>query len=61
MAKLKELRLKKFLSQAELAKESGISEGTINRLEKGNTHEPNFKTIRDLAKALGVDPHEIEF
>jgi transcriptional regulator with XRE-family HTH domain len=61
MAKLKEIRLKNFLSQAELAKKSGVSEATINRIEKGNTHKPAFKTIRDLADALGVEPAEIEF
>jgi transcriptional regulator with XRE-family HTH domain len=58
--KLKELRLKKYISQADLAKESGVSEATINRLEKG-LHKPSFKTIRDLAKALGVEPGDIEF
>jgi transcriptional regulator with XRE-family HTH domain len=60
MATLKELRLKKCISQEDLAKESGVTASTINRLEKGY-QKPNFKTIRALAVALGVEPHEIEF
>jgi transcriptional regulator with XRE-family HTH domain len=57
---LKELRLKNYLSQAELAHKAGLSMATINRLENGRT-KPVFKTIRVLAKALGVEPRDIEF
>ena len=60
MGKLKELRLKLFISQAELAKRAGIAAETVNRLERGR-RKPSFITIRKLAKALGVEPGEIEF
>ncbi len=48
------------MSQADLAKKVGVSEGTINRLEKGH-NKPRWSTIRKLAEALGVKPEEIEF
>ncbi len=60
MSSLKKLRLKNYLSQAELARKAGLSTITINRLENGRT-KPAFKTVRVLAKALGVEPGEIEF
>ena len=59
MAKLREIREKQFLTQVELADKAQISEITLNRLEKGR-QKPRFMTIRKLAKALGVEPGEIE-
>ena len=60
MATLRQLREGKFISQNDLAQESGIATTTINRLEKGR-HKPRFVTIRKLAKALGVEPNKIDF
>ncbi|MDN4185460.1 MAG: helix-turn-helix transcriptional regulator [Dehalococcoides mccartyi] len=57
---LREHRLDKFWSQAELAKQAGIGADTVNRLENGKQN-PSFITIRKLAKALEVKPEEIEF
>ena len=58
--KLKELRIKAVLSQEDLARLANISAATVNRLEQGK-QRPNFVTIRKLAKALGVEPGDIEF
>jgi len=60
MPKLKELRIKAVLSQRDLAALSGVGLTTINRLENG-IQKPTFKTMRKLAKALKVQPSEIEF
>ena len=60
MPTLREIRRKKVISQAELAKVSGVAEGTISRIETGK-HVPQFVTIRKLAKALGVEPGDIAF
>lgn len=60
MPTLKELREKLFLSQEDLAHEAGVAKSTINRLEKG-LEKPKFVTIRRLAKALGVEPGQIDF
>ena len=53
--RLKELREDATLSARELAEKAGVHENTILRLEgdKGGAHP---KTIRKLAKALGVEP-----
>ena len=60
MTKLRLLRERLFITQAELAEYAGIALVTLNRLEKGK-QKPSFKTIRKLAKAFGVEPGEIEF
>jgi len=60
MTKLRVLRERLFITQTELAEAAGISLVTLNRLENNN-QKPSFKTIRKLAKALGVEPGEIEF
>jgi transcriptional regulator with XRE-family HTH domain len=56
--KLKELRERAFLTQADLAEKSGVAEATINRLELGK-REARISTIRRLAQALGVQPKEL--
>ena len=60
MTKLRVLRERLFITQAELAKDAGIALVTLNRLEN-NKQKPSFKTIRKLAKALGVEPGDVEF
>jgi transcriptional regulator with XRE-family HTH domain len=52
--KIKELREKRRLSQAELARVSGVSRPTINRLENGEDVVINSRTLEKLAKALNV-------
>ena len=58
MSTLRELRLNRLLSQAKLAKLSGVSRTTIVAIEN-NQHAPQPLTIHKLAKALGVNPTEI--
>ncbi|MFA4835959.1 MAG: helix-turn-helix transcriptional regulator [Dehalococcoidia bacterium] len=60
MMKLKQLRQKRFLTQEELAELAGLTPLSISRWENGK-RKPRFKSIRRLAKALKVDPEEIEF
>jgi transcriptional regulator with XRE-family HTH domain len=57
--KLKELRRHKVLSMRELEDLSGVSYNTIWRLETGRTTEARPRSIRALAQALGVEPHEL--
>lgn len=55
---LRRMRLAHFLSQAELARRSGLHAITITRLEVGRT-APSTRTVRALADALGVPPLEL--
>jgi transcriptional regulator with XRE-family HTH domain len=60
MNRLKELRKRAYLSQAELAEKTDLTEATIVALEKGR-RRPQYKTIRTLAAVLNVQPSELEF
>jgi transcriptional regulator with XRE-family HTH domain len=57
--KLQDARLAKFWSRDELAKASGIHRDHIGRLERGYGGESRPPTIRNLAKALDVDPRQL--
>jgi putative transcriptional regulator len=51
--RLKQLRAKRKLSQADLAAKVGLSREYIARLETGH-HDPPLSTLQTLAKALKV-------
>ena len=52
--KIKEIREKKRISQAELAEISGVSRATIIRIESTDNVVINTKTLEKLASALNV-------
>jgi transcriptional regulator with XRE-family HTH domain len=56
--KLKELREARALSLRELANEAGVGHNTIYRIEHGQRNVLP-RTVRRLAKALGVEPREL--
>jgi transcriptional regulator with XRE-family HTH domain len=58
LSRLKDLRLRAALSQADLGKKAGVARTTILRLEQGEP-APIPSTVRKLAKALGVKPAEL--
>jgi transcriptional regulator with XRE-family HTH domain len=51
---VKRARERALLTQEELAAQAGIGAATLNRIERDRV-EPHFRTIRKIAKALGVD------
>ena len=55
---LRLLREKKLITQQELADASGVGVATVSRLEAGKVR-PSIRTIRSLAKVLGVTPVEL--
>jgi transcriptional regulator with XRE-family HTH domain len=58
MKNLRKLRKRKGLSQAELSVSSGISQGSISKLENNGVRR--LSTALKLAKALGLDdPREL--
>jgi transcriptional regulator with XRE-family HTH domain len=56
--RLKALRIRRALTQEELAQRAGLSKNAVNRLEVDKA-EPRMSTLRKLARALGVDPSEL--
>ena len=57
--KLKTIRKEKNLSQAELAKKSGVSRATIANIERGAQVEILVGTAAKLANALNVSVSEV--
>ena len=56
--KLKALRQERMLSQRDLAKAIGSVQAVVSELERGK-RRAQPRTVRKLAKALGVEPKEI--
>ena len=56
---LKRLREQRGLSQAALAKRSGVAQGYISEVEAGQKKNPGVETLRKIAKALGVPVTEL--
>jgi putative transcriptional regulator len=54
--KLKGLRERKGLSQAQLAMTVGVRQATISDLETGKSRRIELDLLEKLAKALGVKP-----
>ena len=57
-SRLREARLRRMLTQAELAARAGTTEATVNRLERG-LQRPRISTVRKLAAVLGVAPEDL--
>ena len=58
LLRLRGVRERQALTQQELAERAGISRVTVVRLESG-LDDPRPPTVRKLAVALGVLPHEL--
>jgi len=54
----KQSRLKKHLTQVEVAEKAGIHVNTYARIERGD-QKPTFSTIKKLAKLLEIDIENI--
>jgi transcriptional regulator with XRE-family HTH domain len=47
-------RSRQGLSQQELAARSGVAYATVRKIERGETANPGFFTVADIARALGL-------
>jgi transcriptional regulator with XRE-family HTH domain len=56
--KLRRIRRTRAFSQRDLSRMTGIAHDTISQLETGK-REAQPRTIRKLAEALDVEPHEL--
>ena len=55
MRELREIRIRRGMSQADLHEKTGVSEFTISELEAGKRTNPRPSTLRKLAQGLGVE------
>lgn len=55
---IRRIRVKKGLTQLDLAAECEMEESNIGRIENGNTN-PTVRTLLKIAKALGVSLSEL--
>jgi transcriptional regulator with XRE-family HTH domain len=55
---LKKLRIKKDISQIELARILSVDRSFVSNIENGKNN-PTLSTITNLAKALGVSTNEL--
>ena len=53
------LRRRNLLTQHGLAAKSGVSQGTIARIETGERKRVALRTVKALSAALEVDPAEV--
>jgi transcriptional regulator with XRE-family HTH domain len=51
---IKELRVKKGLSQEKLARLADVALNTVVKIEAGESKHPTIQTMAGIAKALGV-------
>ena len=56
--KLREVRLKKKLSQGDVAKILGVHRSYISGLERGRRN-PSLLTVQKIAKALSISPKDL--
>jgi len=54
--RIEELRKARGWSQSELARQSGVPQPTISRIESRQTSAVDFAVLEKLAKALQCDP-----
>ncbi len=58
LVRLRQVRERLFVTQAELSARTGIAEATLSRIENG-LQRPRISTVRKIAEALGVRPEEL--
>ncbi len=59
MILLRQEREKKKMSQAELARLSGVKQQNISQIENGTIRNPGIETMNTLAVALGCDLRDL--
>mgnify|MGYP001574007720 CR=1 FL=1 len=55
---IREIRLKKNLSQGDVARILGVHRTYISGLERGKRN-PSLRTVQKIAKALNISPKEL--
>lgn len=58
--KIKDVRIRKKMSQTQLAKKAGISQSYLSELEI-NKKSPTLRQLCKIAEALNVEPGELVY
>jgi transcriptional regulator with XRE-family HTH domain len=58
--RVQNVRLMRMWTQARLAREAGVSPTTVSAIETGKIGRPHFGTLDKLARALRVEPEELQ-
>jgi transcriptional regulator with XRE-family HTH domain len=56
---IRKIRIKRLLSESELARRSGHAVSTIHGIENGDNENPGFKLIGDIASVLEIPLDEL--
>jgi transcriptional regulator with XRE-family HTH domain len=56
---LRDARLRRKLTQDQLAEQSGIAQSIISRLETGELQSPSWETVALLCRVLKYKPEDI--
>ena len=56
---LRELRIKRGISQNELARRAGVKQSVISYIENGRTKHPRIDTLTAIAAVLGVSVEKL--
>lgn len=59
--KISELKKKKKISNAELAKRSGVPLSTLGKITSGITENPKLETLKAIAKVLDCDVEDFTY
>ena len=59
LAKLKELKAQKNLTNQQIADLSGVPLSTVTRVFNGQTDNPNIGTIEDIVKGMGFSLDDV--
>lgn len=59
LAKLKELKAAKGLTNQQIADLSGVPLSTVTRVFNGQTDNPNIQTLEDIVQGMGVTLEDI--
>lgn len=56
---LREYRIKRKMTQSELAEAVGVTQAYIHALETGKRQNPSLRVLMSIAKALKVSPSKL--
>ena len=57
--RIRAARMRRRLTQAQLAQMAGIDHRHVSAIETGRIRSPSLETLANLARALGADPREL--